>query len=132
MKTTAFILLTVLLTTQTPFGQVLKLPLLIEHLYKHQKQGGLSLFQFLKDHYSHEHHDSDWPEDQQLPFKTIILCDIGFAIVPRIAKADFAVKFNALRNVVLNDVHKPQQHLCTIFHPPRISPTSKSSRTSFN
>lgn len=121
MKTTVFILLTVLLTTQTPFGQVFKLHLLIEHFHKHQRQEGLSLLQFLKDHYSHEHHDLDWPEDQQLPFKTVVLCDIGFAIVPRIAKADFAVNFKALQNVILNDVHTPQKHFRTIFHPPRRS-----------
>jgi hypothetical protein len=121
MKTTAFILLTVLLTTQTPFGQVFKLPLLIEHFHKHQKQEGLSLLQFLKDHYSHGHHDSDWPEDQELPFKTIVLGDFGFAIVPGTTKPGFAVKFNAPRNAIVNDVDKPQQHFRTIFHPPKIS-----------
>jgi hypothetical protein len=108
MKTTAYILLTVLLTTQPPFGQVFKLHLLVEYFHKHQKQ---DLLPFLKDHYSHEHYDSDWPDDQQLPFKTVMLCDIGFAIVPRMAKVDFAVKFNAPGNVILNDDHKLQQYI---------------------
>jgi hypothetical protein len=89
--------------------------------YKRKVAEGHPKMSVLNANYSHEYHDSDWPDDQQLPFKTVVLFDIGFAVVPLIAKADFAVKFNALRNVIMNDVHTLQKHFHTIFHPPRIS-----------
>lgn len=119
MKTVAYILLAIFLSAQTPLGQVFKLPVLIEHFSWHQKQDGVSLWEFLIDHYSQKHHDADWPEDEQLPFKTIVLCSIGFAILPALPKQNFVFKFYTPRNELLNDVHKPQQHLCSIFHPPR-------------
>lgn len=118
MKTAASIFLVLLLTVQTPVGQVFKLPLLIEHFLKHQNQTGTSLIGFIIDHYSHEHTDADQSEDQQLPFKTVVLLNIGSAIVPPLVKSDFAVELKCPQKLPLNDFHKPQQFLCTIFHPP--------------
>ena len=118
MKTAASILLVVLLSVQTPLGQVLKLPLLIEHYLKHQKQTGVSLLGFIADHYSHEHQDADRSEDQQLPFKTVLLLNMGSAIVPPLIKSNFGVELTCPKKTLLNDHQKPQQHLCNIFHPP--------------
>ena len=120
MKAAASILLVVFLSAQTPLGQILKLPLLIEHFYEHKQQSDVSLIIFIIDHYSHEHHDADKSEDQQLPFKTVVLCNIGSAIVPAAIRSDFSVQPDRPQNVTVNDVHTPQQHLCSIFHPPRV------------
>jgi hypothetical protein len=118
MKTAAYILLFVLLSAQTPFGQVFKLPLLVEHFLKHQEQSGISLFSFVVDHYSHEHQDADRSEDGQLPFKTGLLLNIGSAIVPQLVKADFSVELNFTQKVAIDDSQVPQKHSNRIFHPP--------------
>jgi hypothetical protein len=114
-------LLLVLLTlTQTPLGQLAKLPVLIEHYYKHKKQDGVSLLEFLKDHYAKGHNDADQSEDEQLPFKTLILQNIGFALVPGIVRIDFSINFDVPKKIILQGFCVPQQHLCSIFHPPRV------------
>jgi hypothetical protein len=121
MKTVNAIFLLLLLTiTQTPLGQLLKLPALIEHFYKHQRNDSVSLCEFLSDHYLKEHNDADRPEDEQLPFKTIVVQTIAVAIVPGIVKADLALTFDVPGKVMYSEIYPPQQHLCDIFHPPRM------------
>ena len=122
MKATITIFLLVLLASvQTPLGQLFKLPFLMEHFYKHQNQGGVSLLDFLKSHYASTHHDADLPEDNQLPFKSIIDYSIGFAIVPSVIRTNLiplqarAVTSGLIRAYAL------QQHLASIFHPPRLA-----------
>jgi hypothetical protein len=121
MKTVASVLLVLLLSAQTPIGQVFKLPFLVEHFIKHQQQTGTSLIGFIIDHYSHKHHDADQSEDQQLPFKTVILLNMASAIVPPLIKPDFGVEFKCPQKLTLSDFHKPQQYLCNIFHPPCVT-----------
>jgi hypothetical protein len=96
------------------------LPVLIEHFYKHQKNDGVSLLKFLSDHYSKNHSDGDRSEDEQLPFKTIIVQTIGVAIVPSILKTDFAIGIDIPIKIIASNVYTPQQHLSSIFHPPRV------------
>ena len=117
---TAIFLLLLLTITQTPLGQLLKLPSLIEHFYKHQRNDGITFSKFLSDHYSKEHNDADRSEDDQLPFKTMIIQAIGVAIVPGIVKADVALDFDVPLKVMVSDTYTPQQHLYSIFHPPRM------------
>ena len=112
-------LLGLLLLIETPAGQFLRLPLLIEHFAKHQKQDGHSLLLFLDEHYSASHNDADLPEDEQLPFKTITLNGIGYAIVPEAAQPDLLVHSTVNEIVFSLDAYTPQQHLASIFHPPR-------------
>src|SRR5687768_13411703 len=83
---TAIFFLVLLVFVQTPAGQVFKLPVLISHYLKHQKMDGISLHGFLSDHYATRHKDADLPEDEQLPFKSIVLFNIGFAILPDATK----------------------------------------------
>ena len=121
MRTIATIFLLGLLTTsQTPLGQLLKLPVLIEHFYKHKAQEGVSLTEFLNDHYSTEHNDSDQSEDQELPFKSLVLQNIGFAVLPHIFETDFVFAPDLPTKVMLQKFYTPQQHLYRIFHPPRV------------
>ncbi len=121
MKTAATIFLLVLMVSiQTPVGQLFKLPLLIEHFIQHQKKDGVSLIGFLDDHYSSNHHDADLPEDEQLPFKSITFYAIGYAIVPGVIKANVLIPVPADNKVIIPDTYTPQQHLASIFHPPRV------------
>jgi hypothetical protein len=117
--TISIFFLVLLVLTQTPVAQLARLPFLVQHFNKHKKQTGVSLLQFLGDHYSPDHNDGDRSEDEQLPFKTIVLQTIGFAIVPAIVKTDVPVSFKVLAKTTLPDFYTPQQHLCSIFHPPR-------------
>lgn len=120
MRTAATILLLVILSlTQTPLGQLLKMPVLIQHFYKHKKQDGVSLLRFLKDHYSTRHNDADQSQDDRLPFRTVMVQSVGFAVVPAGLKADFSLKLEVPEKVTPIDLSIPRQHLSTIFHPPR-------------
>lgn len=121
MRTATTIFLLVLFTaTQTPLGQLLKLPVLMEHFYKHKKQEGTSLLEFLSDHYATAHNDADQAEDETLPFKTLLLPGIGVALLPEVAKTDFALAFGIPAKVMLQQCYSSQQHLSRIFHPPRL------------
>jgi hypothetical protein len=119
MKTTVALLLLVLIITQTPVGQLAKLPILIEHFCKHNKRDDVSVFQFLKDHYTREHNDGDRSEDEQLPFKTIITQGIGFALLPSAVRTDFSLNLNIPKKIVSQRFYFPRQYSHTIFHPPR-------------
>ena len=113
-----FLVLTV--SIQTPVGQLFKLPLLIEHFIKHQKQNGVSLINFLDDHYFSSHDDADLPEDEQLPFKNITFSSIGYAIVPGLSKGNVIAPLPVTKKVTFFETYAPQQHLARIFHPPRV------------
>lgn len=121
MKSAVTIFLLVLMVAiQTPLGQLFKLPLLIEHYIKHQKQDGVSLIAFLEDHYASDHKDADLPEDEQLPFKNITFYSIGYAIVQPIVQTNVLASLPTEKKIIFPDTYTPQQHLGSIFHPPRV------------
>jgi hypothetical protein len=119
-KATAIFLLVLMVSIQTPLGQVFKFPLLVEHFLKHQKQGSASLIDFIQDHYTSGHRDADWPEDEQLPFKNITLHSIGFAILTPVVQSDIVALLPAGEKMIFPDNYNPQQHVAGIFHPPRV------------
>jgi hypothetical protein len=113
-------LMTLLASSQTPAGQLLKIPFMVAHYLKHQEQGAMSPLNFLYQHYSSEHSDDDLPEDQQLPFKTTTYCALGFAIIPWLWSTDLVHSLPVgLQNIFEGDYH-PRQHLVNIFHPPQV------------
>jgi|SRR5688572_28173545 len=119
MRTTiAIFLLVLVVSVQTPVGQLFKLPLLVEHFIKHQKQNHNSLIGFLEDHYTNGHNDSDLPEDENLPFKNIMYY-AAFAIVPGVIKNYVFFPLPAGKKIFFTDTYVLQQHLACIFHPPR-------------
>ena len=121
MKNAAIIFLLVLMVSiETPFGQLFRLPILIEHYIKHQKQNGVSLIDFLVDHYSPDHNDADLPEDEQLPFKNITLSNIGYAIVTLVIQTNVFAPLPAAEKITFPGNYIPQQHMSSIFHPPRV------------
>ena len=121
MRTFAAIFLLVLFTTtQTPLGQLVKLPLLVKHFYKHQQQEGMSLAKFLNNHYTAVHTDADQAEDEQLPFKSWLSPSMSYALLPEAVKIDFALALVVPAKVILQEYYIPQQQLARIFHPPRV------------
>ena len=115
----AIFLLLLMVSIQTPIGQFLKLPLLIEHFSKHQKQDNLSFYGFLSDHYTPGHNDADLPEDEQLPFKSFVFYSIGNAIVTPTIHANVAIETRPVKKIASLYTYTAQQHLVCIFHPPR-------------
>jgi hypothetical protein len=109
-----------MVSIQTPLQQLFKLPLLVEHYLKHQQRDKVSLLGFLEDHYAADHKDADLPEDEQLPFKNITFYTIGYAIVTPSIQANVLVPLPAEKKVIFPDSYTPQQHLASIFHPPRV------------
>lgn len=121
MKNAVTIFLLVLLVSiQTPLGQLFKLPLLVQHYMKHQKQEALSFIDFLDDHYASNHNDADLPEDEQLPFKNIPLQNIGYAIVTPGSQENMPDPIPMEKKVIFPDTYSPRQHSASIFHPPRV------------
>lgn len=120
MKFTATFILILMVSIQTPLGQLFKLPLLVEHFQKHQRQEGISLFHFLEEHYVSDHQDSDLPEDEQLPFKNVTFISIGHALVARINQSVHLTTAAAVSKVMIPEFFVAQQHLVSIFHPPRV------------
>lgn len=121
MRTSVTIFFLVLMVfIQTPAGQLLKLPILIEHFMKHQTEDGVSLTGFLQDHYSPGHNDADIPEDEQLPFKNITFYSIGYALIPTVIKTIASNKLPADKKLIFSEACTPQQHIGSIFHPPRV------------
>jgi hypothetical protein len=72
-KMVAIFFLSVYLTAFTPFKEVWKLPVLIEHFMEHRAQDpSISILAFLDMHYMHgSPHDADYDRDMQLPFKMV-------------------------------------------------------------
>lgn len=121
MRTTVAICLLVLLSlTQTPIGQVVKLPFLVEHYYKHRKVEDVSLMRFLVDHYSGQHRDADRSEDEQLPFKMVVLQSMAAAVLPTVVTNELSVKRYVPEKILCRQNYFPRQHLASIFHPPRV------------
>ncbi|MBN8666217.1 MAG: hypothetical protein J0M30_01860 [Chitinophagales bacterium] len=113
------LLLGLLISLQTPVGQFFKIPLLIEHFLKHNEANGLSFMGFLAEHYASGHMDADLDEDEQLPFKQIILFSIGFALVSPVIQSGFSVILLKPEKIIFHKNYNPRRHLAGIFHPPR-------------
>ena len=119
-KTSAIFFLVVLVSAQTPAGELFKLPALVDHFVKHQKQDGDLFFGFLAEHYSPSHNDADLPEDENLPFKNVSFNTVCCAIVPPAIKANAIIPVPPGKKPVFTDRFIAQQHLSRIFHPPRL------------
>ena len=120
-KAIAIFFLFVFASATTEFGQLLKLPVLVQHFYTHQQQESMSLTGFIAEHYIGYHEDEDRNKDMELPFKTTIS---GPSITAHIQVARIEVNLPEVRSPELNTPLKkeklPTQLLPGIFHPPRI------------
>lgn len=110
-----------MLLAHTPAGQLLKLPVLVEHYIKHQQREGVSFAKFLATHYATNHRDADFPEDEQLPFRYAISYSLDYAIVPPVVQTHMAVRVLPGKKIIFTTVHIPELFLASIFRPPRVS-----------
>lgn len=104
---------------QTPAGQLLKLPQLIEHFISHQQKEGIAFSEFLIEHYSPDHDDADLQEDEKLPFKSMQWFSIGYAVMPEMQKFQGIQQLCVENKLSSQQNFIPRQHLSCIFHPPR-------------
>jgi hypothetical protein len=109
----------------TEFGQLLRLPLLVNHYLEHKKaHNELSIGDFILIHYSQQHQDGANEEDRQLPFKSHLECAKLFSIAaPFPNSLDLIIPPTTLRN---NDIPRESAPLSAgvrnmIWQPPRHS-----------
>ncbi|MET3877219.1 hypothetical protein [Chitinophaga sp. OAE865] len=124
-KAVAIFLMALYLLGTTEAGQVLKLPLLVEHYIKHKGESpGTTIFSFFKMHYvDPQPYDADYQQDMELPFKT---CLYFFtltppSILPVLPQLSFKVPAEApVMRELMNDEIPPYLPLHSIFQPPRV------------
>lgn len=124
----AIIMLTAIVFTATPLQQLVKLPVLVQHLAEHrQKDPSLTVAEFLMEHYLFEDNDedtdTDYSRDMQLPFKSMallaspaLLCAAPLNPVQVIAAPE-AVYIK--KNVPLTENSNSAQYLSAIWQPPK-------------
>jgi hypothetical protein len=115
-----FVILFTVSFTET--GQLLKLPFLVQHYIAHLGSGRSdSLSDFLIQHYLPGHeNDGDEKQDEQLPFKTLSLNNVGssFLLTPVYDLALPVVTIGERVNLY-HAGYIPSHKLFGIFHPPR-------------
>ncbi|MGV3657274.1 MAG: hypothetical protein ACO1NX_04945 [Chitinophagaceae bacterium] len=90
-KYSAIFFLTLLLLSQTPLQDLLKMPVLIAHYGDHKAQkGDISFLDYLKLHYLSEHAKHDTHNNRQLPFHASqIVIMSSHVVVPEPTMMDF-------------------------------------------
>ncbi|MEI2737887.1 MAG: hypothetical protein V9F01_03780 [Chitinophagaceae bacterium] len=121
-KIVAIVLSLLLLNSATELHQLWKLPLLAKHYQQHHREDpSLSLFEFLKLHYSAMEHpnDNDDNEDNNLPFKSA--GDITHTDIPVAVKKEVPAPALIPNQPGKNTRHSegtPCDRSFSIFHPP--------------
>ncbi len=116
------------LSANTAFGEVLKLPMLVQHYLEHTNEDkDVTIFNFLVQHYTgginHDHRENHNHHDQ-LPFKAI---DGHFSsVVSIVAPPSIVISHNTLVVTVVKLPTYSQQnysntYLNSIWQPPRFS-----------
>ena len=111
----------------TELGQVLKLPVLVQHFIKHkQEDKTITFFAFLNMHYAHgDVKDADYDEDMKLPFKTCNgTCDTNIAVyIPSEIIAykleNFKAYYTSIRNGFKPFYNTYNMHK-VVWQPPRV------------
>lgn len=118
----AILLLFLFSSAATELGQFLKLPFLVQHFYQHRQAEGLSLAEFLAEHYNSHHSDEDLQDDMQLPFKTVIDGPSLAVTVPaQRLELKKPVDVPAEQPQPISTSFVPSQLVFQIFHPPRMA-----------
>jgi hypothetical protein len=122
-KVSAIIFLSVMLVSQTPLQQVLKLPVLIEHFREHQKEGKeTSFISFIELHYfSGNPKDKDYDRDQQLPFRSdaVVVFDSSVDIPVQNFKVDPLPLYKEKTYPLFDISSLPGKHGFDIWQPPK-------------
>jgi hypothetical protein len=119
-RITAIFFLIIFATSYTDFGQLAKLPILVQHYFSHNQKSAVSFFHYLQEHYSYHGDDGDNREDMQLPFKMVITTPSLVASLPSAAKETIeAIPLNSNSKFSPPLSFVPTIQVFSIFHPPR-------------
>lgn len=118
-------LLTIFVCGDTVFGEVFKLPALVEHYMEHARlEDHISIISFLKEHYTNSEHHPDIPHHHHdnLPFKA--LNGHTFQIVSAVPHTGFELwdtdGFNNKKRYRRPMVQYTYNALSQIWQPPRL------------
>ena len=121
MRSVIAILLLSLFTAQTELGQLYRLPYAVQHYATHRQEAkGMTLLQFLLEHYNNQHQDDDMAADKQLPFNNFNPLSITSIYMPA-APTDVAFQPLQIFQKPFTPFIKKKlsQHSFAIFHPPQ-------------
>ena len=123
----AIALLSLYLFTSTEFHELLKLPQLVDHFSEHQEeQKGITLWEFLCDHYAHgDVFDDDRDKDMKLPYKSMdVNHAISFTVIPSIISIEI-IKPDPFRNFEIPNSYYSNEfcsnNFSFIWQPPKIA-----------
>lgn len=119
-RSATILLLSLMVTTQTPAGQLFKIPSLVKHYEKHQKQSEIDFIDFLVQHYASQQKDLNSPEHDQLPFKSLSVQQTGIAILTSSPVLPATIERAVCnKNVDFSSNCIPDMRARGIFHPPK-------------
>lgn len=121
-KISAIFFLTVILLSQTPLQQVLRIPVLISHFKEHNTfQNGISFIDFIQLHYLGSHPaDDDFDSDEQLPFRSRDIIVINGLMLPAlILPCHAAIVYMDHHYPVLRQDYLPANYSTKIWQPPK-------------
>jgi len=128
-KINAILFLSIFLIANTAFGQLLKLPALIQHFHLHENENketghDMDFLDFVKMHYYDSNSENPGHDHQNLPFKNISCCCLNNQIVlPQCNHwlHDIPSVSAPVNLVARNQFYSSSAFLATIWQPPRFS-----------
>ncbi|HEY0676883.1 MAG TPA: hypothetical protein VGD17_01310 [Chitinophagaceae bacterium] len=123
-KLTAILFLFIFSVSVTEAGQLLKLPILVEHYIDHtERDKANSFLGFLKEHYQYDHtDDGDESEDSSLPFKTLNNSIVSLSFLsPESEEINTSFGLLSTNRQLHPEPFLFKDPLSGVFHPPRIA-----------
>lgn len=119
----AILFLTVYLGATTQLFQLLKFPVLVEHFIEHKAiNAKMSILDFLVLHYNNHPADSDYDQDQRLPFiahsDVLSFCFVHTPFSPFEIKTKVSVNHQT-KKLALEDLFSKNTYLSAIWQPPK-------------
>lgn len=122
-KIFAILAVTIYLMVTTQVGQLLKLPLLVEHYFEHKRiDKCITFLEFMQMHYlKDESNNPDYARDMQLPFKTVeVNSIISFVLMPMFEFQLFNLELNNYSSIIASYQHwHPGMFFDPIWQPPK-------------
>lgn len=122
-KVAAIFFLSVMLVSQTPFQQLLKLPVLVEHFIEHKNDTpAISFLEFIQLHYFNgSPKDEDYEKDQQLPFQAdaVVVFNSNVELPEHHFKIDVLPLYKEKSYPFISIVDLADRHGFDIWQPPK-------------
>jgi hypothetical protein len=119
-RITSIFFLIIFATTYTDLGQLVKLPILVQHYFSHNQKNPVSFFNYLQEHYTNHGDDGDNKEDMQLPFKLAAPTPSLVASLPSAGQENIeTIPVNQDTKFFPPISFVASMQVFSIFHPPR-------------